>query len=206
MVARNLWPFYKIDARMVCMGDFWYTSTLKESDIQPCDDNNKIASQYFSQLFFVLDTFSQQMVYSYRIQKLMDAQLMGRPQFSALNDWRTTPKTDDLVKLAGILNTDPLKIDGLTAQERITLIKCRHHYCQYGYGLQLFLSAIDWTDPDQVICAHQMLLLWQNVTAEDVLPLLDSCFADQKVWPRPFGWVRGRLFRARGSFPRCRWL
>jgi phosphatidylinositol-4,5-bisphosphate 3-kinase len=43
------------------------------------------------------------------------------------------------------------------------------------------LGVIDWSDPEQVNEAHQMLKVWAPLPAQEALPLLDAQFADEAV-------------------------
>jgi phosphatidylinositol-4,5-bisphosphate 3-kinase len=65
-----------------------------------------------------------------------------------LDDWRQTPKIEEIAKLEELLKVDPLNRDSFTKQDKYILIKCRNHYKSLPYALAIFLCAIDWSDPE----------------------------------------------------------
>ncbi|CAK95176.1 unnamed protein product (macronuclear) [Paramecium tetraurelia] len=96
-------------------------------------------------------------------------------------NWSTTPRTEDLAILQGLLKYNPLNRPYYTDQHKYILMICRNHYKTLPYALQIFLMAIEWDDPEQVREAHNMIKLWTPLPPEDALPLLDAHFADETV-------------------------
>lgn len=58
---------------------------------------------------------------------------------------------------------------------------CRNHYCTLKDVLEIYLTAVDWTKPDEVGETYRMLRKWAKPMPEDALPLLDVHFADESV-------------------------
>ena len=96
-------------------------------------------------------------------------------------DWHEKPNIDDLTKLQKLLNLNPLDQQELKKEERFILLKCRNHYKSLSKALPIFLSAIDWADPEQVGEVHKILKEWAPLTPQEALPLLDAHFADEAV-------------------------
>lgn len=209
---RNLWPFYEADPRLPCMSEYWHLTTEQRAQVSAqtqeirsqmtgtppheCAAQNKIERQlgyqYFSKLVVQMPEFELPLYYSIRIEKYLEE--MGQDQSLQLNimdenshaqEWNSTPITDDLARLQQTLNIDPLKMNQLTEQEKFILLKCRHHYKSMNYGIQLFLSAIDWAQPEQLREARNMLQQWSAITMEDALPILGCNFPDEKVSAAP---------------------
>ena len=97
------------------------------------------------------------------------------------HDWHDKPTNDDLTKLQKLLNLNPLDMQELEDDEKFILLKCRNHYKTLSKALPIFLSAIDWSDPEQVGEVHKMLKEWAPLTPQEALPLLDAIYADEAV-------------------------
>jgi hypothetical protein len=74
----------------------------------------------------------------------------GFPKMQSQKAWNITPKTDDLARLLKLLNFDPLEQQFYTKSDKEALLICRKHYTSLSSTLQIFLQAIDWSDPEQV--------------------------------------------------------
>ena len=116
--------------------------------------------------------------------------LMKKMGFTKSNDrkrddiLKRIPGTEDLAKLQELIKRDPLEFvleQKLDDNERETLIICRHHYKTIPSALPIFLTAIDWSDPNQMDEAHRMLKAWTPLSPEESLCLLDARFADEAV-------------------------
>ena len=92
-----------------------------------------------------------------------------------------TPSTTDLAKLQSLLQQDPLNRNKYKPNEKDILIKCRSHYKSLPHGLQIFLTIIDWTDPEQVVQAHKMIRQWILLPPDEALPMLDARYPDEIV-------------------------
>ena len=98
-----------------------------------------------------------------------------------ISDWHDKPSNDDLTKLEKLLHLNPLQQQELTNDEKFILLKCRNHYKSLSKALPIFLTAIDWSNPEQAGEVHKMLKEWAPLTPQEALPLLDAHFADEAV-------------------------
>jgi phosphatidylinositol-4,5-bisphosphate 3-kinase len=73
---------------------------------------------------------------------------IGFSKIKVNQNWNITPKTENFAHLQKILHTDPLKRDFFTDQDKNVLMICRNHYKALTSALQIFLYAIDWSDPE----------------------------------------------------------
>lgn len=79
------------------------------------------------------------------------------------------------------MNCNPLVRVNQNEHDRFTMLICRKHYKTITHALQILLMSLDWSDPDQVREAHEMLKQWSPLTPEDALPLIDATLADEQV-------------------------
>jgi phosphatidylinositol-4,5-bisphosphate 3-kinase len=79
------------------------------------------------------------------------------------------------------MNTDPMIRHKFSNEDKKILLSCRYHYKTLESGLPIFLSAIDWWDPEQVAEVYDMLKLWKPLSPYEALPLLDATFPDEAV-------------------------
>jgi phosphatidylinositol-4,5-bisphosphate 3-kinase len=97
------------------------------------------------------------MHHSLREEKSMEA--AGFPKLQRAKAWNITPKTEDLARLQKLLNVDPLERHLYTESDKLALMICRNHYTSLSSALQIFLQAIDWSDPEQVCPALFLFII-----------------------------------------------
>jgi len=172
LVHLNLWPFYKIDSKFVSAGEFWF---LREKVLFPKpDETDRFKAKQYARLVLQFDTFNLPVFWSLRDLNKMP------PLHTKESLLKKTPTTYELSQLRTLLVRDPLNWK-FNETERELLIKCRYHYKNTSSYLPLFLSAIDWSDPEEVAEAHFMLKVWEPMASEEALVLLDSTFPDSEV-------------------------
>ena len=81
--------------------------------------------------------------------------------------------------LIKILKKDPL--ENLTKEDIKVILICRDYIATIPSALELFLRAINWFNPLEVLIAHKYLKRWSKLSTEDALSLLDCRFPDIKV-------------------------
>ncbi|RYZ79474.1 MAG: hypothetical protein EOP04_27655, partial [Proteobacteria bacterium] len=172
LVHLNLWPFYKTDPRLVSAGEFWF---LREKVLFPKpEETDRFKAKQYARLVLQFDTFNLPVFWSLRDLNKMP------PLSSKESILKKTPTTYELSQLRTLLVRDPLSWK-FSETERELLIKCRYHYKNTSIYLPLFLSAIDWSDPEEVAEAQFMLKVWEPMAPEEALMLLDATFPDSEV-------------------------
>ena len=172
LIHLNLWPFYKIDPRFVSTGEFWF---LREKVMQPKPEEiDRFRMKQYARLVIQLETFKLPLFWSLR-----DTQKMP-PLDTKESVLKKTPTTYELSQVKNLLNRDPLSWQ-FEESERELIIKCRHYYKNTSSYLPIFLSAIDWSNPEEIAEAHLMLKLWEPMNPEEALALLDARFPDSDV-------------------------
>ena len=80
-----------------------------------------------------------------------------------------------------ILSRDPTNLN-LTPEEKIIIIKARNHLKYLPSSLGVFLMAINWIDPEQVLIVLKELHEWKKPdNVEEYVPLLDVRFHNEYV-------------------------
>ncbi len=105
---------------------------------------------------------------------------MGYLQKDVSDLLKKIPTSYDITALQTLIIRDPLSWE-FNEYERAILIICRHHYKTVASALPIFLSAIDWSSPDEVSEVYLMLKIWAPMKPEDAVTLLDAKFPDQEV-------------------------
>jgi len=168
----NLWPFYKTESRFVCQEEFWF---LTGKGIPPKEaEAEAFRNSEYARLVIQLPTYCAPIFWSLR----------DSTKFSLTKDkdniLKRVPTSQELAQLQNILNRDPLNWT-FNQYEREILIACRHHYKTIPGALPIFLSAINWSNPEEVAEAHLMLKIWAPMSPEDAVTLLDARFPDSEV-------------------------
>ncbi len=182
----NLWPFYKSDDRLACMLQYFGVNDRSRqrlpAETSSRKDMERFLSQEYARLSVILPQFNQPVQYTIRDRKQM--QFLGFPGIHKPEHYRKfidTPSTTDLAKLQSLLQQDPLNRNKYKPNDKDILIKCRSHYKSLPHGLQIFLTIIDWTDPEQVVQAHKMIRQWILLPPDEALPMLDARYPDEIV-------------------------
>ncbi|KRX06528.1 Protein kinase-like domain [Pseudocohnilembus persalinus] len=193
--ALNLWPFYRIQPRLICMNQYWGISKEEKNNFfnqnkqafeeRKYETIEEFLKQNFAQLHIQFDNFIAPVYHSIQNKNLQNNidKKFGKisKQENRQEKWQKTPKIDQLAKLQSLLNADPLIRRNFTEQDKTILMVCRNHYKSLASALQIFLYAVDWSDPSQVEEAHKMLYQWSPIQIEDALPILNAQFPDKKV-------------------------
>lgn len=126
-----------------------------------------------------MPVFTDDVYYSLREQQSMES--MGFSKIRVNRNWNITPKTENFSHLHRILNTDALARENFKDIDKNILMICRNHYRSLTKALQIFLYAIDWSDPEQLREVYKMLRAWSPLNPQDAIPLLDAFRADEQV-------------------------
>lgn len=126
----NLWPFYRIDPRIVSMGEYFCRVPGDSKDIKNCS----ITLQF--------DTYSCPVFYSLRDGDIMELLGFERRLDNSIN-LDEAADSNDLVQVNKILARDPTNLV-LTDSERTIIIKARSHLKFLSTALPIFLMAINW--------------------------------------------------------------
>ena len=194
----NIWPFYKVDERLACMGQYWgNTSQHARGSRLVVSEANDLK---YSRVYVQYDSYiSKQVSFSLRECKQVcrarvlresrtrNTSMKSSAELSSLSPKdrgaiqfiARKPQISELAALEKILLKDPLQ--DLTAQEKQVLFICRDHYKTLPLSLPLFLKSVNWTCPFQVAEAYRMLGLWKPMQPEDSLSLLNADFSDENV-------------------------
>lgn len=198
----NLWPFYKVEARLACMQEFWGVSTEYGSPSKEINNYAKVYLKfdnfqcenvtwslknegYYRGMYKSLTGFTRKTPLSLKKFKNTEKILPG-PVFandpdeqSDLKLMKTKPQVDDLANLEKVLLTDPL--EALDNSQKKLLFLCRDHYKSIPSALPLFLRSVNWFRPLQVSEALKCLEKWGKMPAEDYISLLNSEYPDENI-------------------------
>lgn len=126
----NLWPFYRIDPRITCMGEYY---------CRVPGDSDKVKNCFITLQF---DSYQCPMYYSLRDGDIME--LLGfERRLDRTIDLNEAADSNDLVQVNKILARDPTNL-ALTDAERAIIIKARSHLKFLSSALPVFLMAINW--------------------------------------------------------------
>ena len=129
-VTLNLWPFYCVQPRMACMGEYNCKIPSDPKGTPKCS----ITIQF--------NTYACDMYYSLRDGDIMEY-LGFQRKLDGSMDLEQAADSNDLVQVNKILTRDPTNLN-LTKPEKIIIIKARSHLKFLSNALPIFLEAIDW--------------------------------------------------------------
>lgn len=201
----QIWPFYRVEARLSCMQDFWGLQTdhyenFSKEKLEYC----RIYIQF--ELFqsdpvtwslkdySYLNSMYKSLAEPYRNTTITikHKSSLGNYHISLIGSFgndasaeedkklqEVRPQIEQLAYLEKILMTDPLQ--ELDPEDKKLLFICRNHYKSLPLALPLFLKSVDWTRSIQVKEAYKVLSMWSSMKPEDALALLNADYPDENV-------------------------
>ncbi|KAL4486333.1 hypothetical protein ABPG72_007119 [Tetrahymena utriculariae] len=180
----NIWPFYASDDRLACAGQYYgLTQPLSEQNKRDQRDHNKweeFKAREYSRLFIELDTFQKHMFWSLRDDKTM-IQLGFQNAKNRLEDlWVYTPQNQYLAELKELLKRDPINRN-FDMRQKLILLICRNHFKSIHQALDIFLCAVDWSNPEHIRETYNLLKQWKSPPSEECITFLDAHHADEVI-------------------------
>ncbi|KAL4450532.1 hypothetical protein ABPG74_019430 [Tetrahymena malaccensis] len=180
----NIWPFYASDDRLACAGQYYgLTQRLQDQNKKDLRDHNKweeFKAREYSRLFIELDTFQKHMYWSLRDDKTM-IQLGFQNAKNRLEDlWVYTPQNQYLAELKELLKRDPINRN-FDMRQKLILLICRNHFKSIHQALDIFLCAVDWSNPEHIRETYSLLKQWKSPPSEECITFLDAHHADEVI-------------------------
>ena len=210
LFSLNLWPFYRIEERLVCMQEFWgissdyLTERLKDKSDNSCIEYARVFVQFES---FVTEEVTWSLK-DYSYLKNMYKRLTKPYRSSTITIKNKAALMGNHISISGSLGDDPYEeednkiiktrpqieelaclekillvdpLEDLSKEEKRLLFICRDHFKTLPLALPLFLKSINWTRPLQVREAYRVLNTWSNMQPEDALALLNADYPDENI-------------------------